>query len=108
MKILSPLAVNHEIVIIPRKYFQGIVFLRLKNEENNEILEYEILQLTVDGYMYLNFSESFINKSNYQITVYELDTNEEKEQIIYRGKLFITDQSNKTQQYKITKDIFTF
>jgi hypothetical protein len=33
---------------------------------------------------------------------------EEQGEIIYRGKLFITDQSNDTQEYKITKDIFTF
>jgi hypothetical protein len=104
MKILSPLAVNHEIVIIPRKYFNGSVLLILKNEENNEILEYTIPQLTVDGYMYISFTESFINNSNYQITVFQESTNE----IIYRGKLFVTDQSNETQEYKITKDIFTF
>jgi hypothetical protein len=104
MKILSPLAVNHEIVIIPRKYVNGSVLLILKNEENNEILEYIPIKLTVDGYMYISFTESFINNSNYQITVFEESTNE----IIYRGKLFITDQSNETQEYKITKDIFTF
>lgn len=104
MKILSPLAVNHEIVIIPRKYVDGSILLRLKNEENNEVLEYSPIKLTVDGYMYIAFSESFINNSNYQITVFEEFTNE----IIYRGKLFVTDQSNDTQEYKITKDIFTF
>jgi hypothetical protein len=104
MKILSPLAVNHEIVIIPRKYIDGSVLLILKNEENNEILEYTIPQLTVDGYIYIAFSQSFINNSNYQITVLD----EEQGEIIYRGKLFITDQSNETQEYKITKDIFTF
>jgi hypothetical protein len=104
MKILSPLAVDHEIVIIPRKYIDGSILLRLNNEENDEILEYKIPQLTVNGYMYFNFTESFINNSNYQITIFETDTNE----IIYRGKLFVTDQSNDTQEYKITKDIFTF
>jgi hypothetical protein len=104
MKILSPLAVDHEIVIIPRKYFNGSILLRLNNEENNEVLQYTTNQLTVDGYMYISFTESFINNSNYQITVFEESTNE----IIYRGKLFITDQSNETQEYKITKDIFTF
>jgi len=104
MKILSPLAVNHEIVIIPRKYFNGSILLRLNNEENKEVLIYNLDQLTVNGYMYIGFNQSFMNNSNYQITILEFDTNE----IIYRGKLFITDQSNETQEYKITKDIFTF
>jgi hypothetical protein len=104
MKILSPLAVDHEIVIIPRKYILGRARLFLKNEENDEVLFYIIDQLTIDGYMYLNFSESFLNNSSYQITIFE----KEFDNIIYRGKLFITDQSNETQEYKITKDIFTF
>jgi hypothetical protein len=106
MKILSPLAVDHEIVIIPRKYYSGSTLLRLKNEENNEILEHVIPGLTVDGYMYIAFSQSFINNSSYQITV--LDKEQTQGEIMYRGKLFITDQSNETQEYKITKDIFTF
>jgi hypothetical protein len=104
MKILSPLAVNHEIVIIPRKYISESVDLVLKNEENNEVLIYTTNPLIIDGYMYLNFNEAFVNNSNYQITVFNKGTT----QIIYRGKLFITDQSNETQEYKITKDIFTF
>jgi uncharacterized protein YqkB len=104
MKILSPLAVNHEIVIIPRKYISSDVVLILKNEENDEILTHNMNPLTIEGYMYIPFTQSFLNNSNYQIKIFELRSNE----IIYRGKLFITDQSNETQEYKITKDIFTF
>jgi hypothetical protein len=104
MKILSPLLIGQKIIIIPRKYINGAVKISLKNEENNEVLENAQNQLTINGYMYIPINESFINNSNYQITVFEEFTNE----IIYRGKLFVTDQSNETQEYKITKDIFTF
>jgi hypothetical protein len=100
MKVLNPLNTEHEIILIPRVYPVGNITLNLYNEESDEILTYEIMPLITDGLMYLSFTETFINKSNYRIVILD-DTD-----IIYRGKLFITDQTD-LENYKITKDIFT-
>lgn len=99
MKVLNILDTEHEIILIPRIYPLGNITLNLYNEESDEILTYEITPVITDGFMYLSFTEAFINKSNYRIAI--LDNTD----VIYRGKLFITDQTD-LENYKITKDIF--
>ena len=101
MKILNPIDVTHEVILIPRFYPVGDVTLELYNEETSEIDNIVITPLITDGYLYLTFDFAFINKSNYRITIFD-----ELEELCYRGKLFITDQTD-LENYKITKDIFT-
>ena len=102
MKVLNPFNVVHEIVIVPRYYTNSNVNLVLKDELTSEVLNYTVTPITIDGYMYLNFEESFINNTNYQLTI------NEGLEVVYRGKIFVTDQANDTQNYKITKDTFQF
>lgn len=101
MKVLSPLNTEHEIVLIPRYYSYGSISLELLNEYSDELFTYELTPVISGGYLYLNFTQAFDNNSNFRIKVIFED------EIIYRGKLFVTDQSDDLQDYKITKDIFT-
>jgi len=100
MKILNPIDTEHEIVFIPRFYFDGDVVLSLYNEESSVTTTYDLTPITIDGYVYINFEEAFINNSNFQIKITSDD------EIVYRGKLFITDQTD-LENYQITKDVFT-
>lgn len=102
MKVLNPENTNHEIVFIPRYYPGGDVVLSLINETTKEESEYTVTPLITDGLMYLNFEETFHNNSRFHITV------KESENIVFRGILFVTDQSEDTQNYKISKGIFTY
>jgi hypothetical protein len=100
MKVLSPENTEHEIVFIPRFYFDGEVVMSLYNEETSVTTTYEVTPTTTDGYVYLEFEEDFINNSNFQIKITFDD------EVVFRDKLFITDQTD-LQQYEITKDVFT-
>lgn len=100
MKVLNSADTNHEIVFIPRYYFTGDIAMELYNEETSETLTFNLTPITIDGYVYINFTQSFDNNSNFQIKILS------SEQIVYRGKLLVTDQTD-LQEYKITKDIFT-
>ena len=100
MKVISSLDTNHEIIIIPRFYFEGDITMELFNEETKETLSFDLTTVTDEGYVYINFSQTFDNNSNFQIKILS------ETEIAYRGKLFVTDQTY-LQAYKITKDIFT-
>jgi hypothetical protein len=102
MNLLSPTTVNHTLKIIPRFYTQEDVIMNLWNEEKKTDTDYIIEPVLLDGYMYLSFEQGFINNTNFQVKV---TINND---VLYRGKLFITDQLNTTQTYKITKDVFTY
>lgn len=100
MKVLNSVNTNHEIIIIPRFYFEGEITMELYNEETKETLTFEIMPVTDNGYLYISFTQEFDNNSSFQIKIIV------EEGIAYRGKLFVTDQTN-IQEYKITKDVFT-
>lgn len=100
MKVLNSANTSHEIVFIPRYYFDGDITMELYNEETSETLTFTLTPITIDGYVYINFDQEFDNNSNFQIKMLSDDV------IVYRGKLFVTDQTD-LQEYKITKDIFT-
>lgn len=100
MKVLNSADTDHEIIFIPRYYFEGNVTMILYNEETGQNYETILEPITVDGYVYINFSKTFLNNSSYQIKILS------GEEIVYRGKVFVTDQTD-LQDYKITKDIFT-
>jgi len=101
MKILSPLDITHEIVLIHRFTTDGDITMVLYNKETSEEDTLSITPLITDGYMYLTFDFTFINNTDYRFTLYDAE-----ETIFYRGLLFITDQTD-LENYKVTKDIFT-
>jgi len=100
MKVLSPENTEHEIVFIPRFYFEGAVVMSLYNEETSVTTTYNVTPNTADGYVYLEFEEDFINNTNFQIKI-TID-----DEVVFRDKLFITDQTD-LENYQITKDVFT-
>lgn len=100
MKVLNSSDTNHEIIFIPRYYFDGDITMELYNEETSETLSFVLTPITIDGYVYINFTQAFDNNSNFQIKMLS------GTEIVYRGKLFVTNQTD-LQEYKITKDIFT-
>ena len=100
MNILSPTDTNHQLKIIPRYYPVGSITLELKNEASGMPTTIEVTPVVLDGYMYLDFQMVLTDNSSYQI---KITANNE---VVYRGKLFVTNQSDNTQAYKISKDIF--
>lgn len=102
MKILNPIDTEHEIVLIPRFYVSGDVVLELTDETTKEIIMHTLTPITIDGFMYINFTETFINNQKFQIKITE------NNEIVFRGILFVTDQSSDTQNYKISKGVFTY
>lgn len=100
MIVLNPDQTSHEIVIIPRFYFQGEVVMELYNEDKSTTLTFELTPTTIYGYVYLMFDQEFENNTNYQIKITLGNS------IVYRGKLFVTNQTDDLQDYKITKDVF--
>jgi len=101
MKVLDSAATIHTLTIIPRRYVSDMVNLELFNEEDKTTTTYPVLSETSNGFMYLEFSETFLDNSNFQFKV--IKNNE----IIYRGKIFVTNQFTDLQNFKITNDYFS-
>lgn len=93
MKVLNPNDTNHILKFVPRFSPDENLVFELKNEATkvSEILTF--LYIFDNGILTIDFDYNFINKSNFQIKL--IQDNE----VIYRGKLFITDQTN-LQEYE--------
>jgi hypothetical protein len=102
MKIINPIDTEHELILIPRYYVSGDVSLELTNEFTKEVNTYALTPITIDGYMYLNFTDTFDNNSKFQIKVTD------NQNVLFRGILFVIDQSEDTQNYKTSKGVFTY
>ena len=102
MNVINPLNTEHTLKIVPRYYTEASCLMELFNEDNKTTETFTVVPFNLDGYMYISFTKTFTDKSNYQIKIQEVND------VVYRGKLFITSQSNNTQDYKITKDVFTY
>lgn len=100
MNILNPDNVNHELIIIPRFYPEGSVLLELKSEGFGETITHTLTAFIEDGYMYLSFEQDFNNNSRYSVKITKGGD------VVYRGKIFVTDQAADTQNYKISKGVF--
>ncbi|MEL1243526.1 hypothetical protein AAEO56_04570 [Flavobacterium sp. DGU11] len=100
MNILNPNNTTHTLKIIPRFYPLGDVVLELAGEEREPGSTITIVPTISNGYMFLQFEKAFKNTSNWQVKVTE------ENEILYRGKIFVTSQAADTQNYKTTKDIF--
>lgn len=102
MIVLNPANTAHNLKVIPRFYPSGEVSISLFNEGTKETATFTDTAYNLDGYMYVSINAELADKSNYQIKIMQ------EEEIVYRGKIFVTTQYNDTQNYKITKDIFTY
>lgn len=86
MKVLNPTQINHNITFVPRFLSIENIILSLKNEVTKENISIPISFSYNNGLCVANFTYTFIDKANYQIKFLQ------KNEIIYRGKLFITTQ----------------
>lgn len=102
MNVLNPANASHLLRIIPRFYPEGEVTLILANEGKPETITMQIDPLIQDGYLSVTFNYEFVNNSNYKVTITHSD------EIVYRGKVFVTSQASNTQQYQISNDIFIY
>ena len=88
MKVLNPNNTNHNLTLIPRFTPDVNMVFELKNETTKvkEILNF--LYIFDNAILTINFNYIFVNKSNFQIKITQ------NNDVIFRGKLFITDQAN--------------
>lgn len=102
MNVFSPDDTTHTLKIIPRFYPVGSVTVSIKDEADKEVFTTSGMPTITDGYLYFDITKTFENKSNHQIQITGQD------EVVYRGKIFVTDQADDTQAYKISKDVFTY
>lgn len=100
MTVLNPNNTTHTLKIIPRFYPSGNVTLDITREDYSPGFSLLLLPIIQDGYMYLPFDHEFENASSWSVKVSESD------EVVYRGKIYVTDQSDDTQGFKLSKDIF--
>lgn len=100
MNIIDPNTTTHTLKIIPRFYPIGGVSLELVNEETKGVDTYIIAPVVSNGYMHLEFEKTFQEASGWRVKIAAGD------EIVYRGKVFVTSRVSDTQDYKTTKDIF--
>lgn len=102
MDIFNPENTTHTLKIIPRFYPDGQITVNLKDEKTKEVTSFTLTPTVTDGYMYIDIEHEFSDNTNFQIEIKSV------EDVVYRGKLFVTNQAGDTQAYKISKDIFTY
>ena len=100
MKVLNPANTTHQIQVIPRTYNSSVLTLEFKNESTKELSSVTFTPTITNGYMYINFTKTFVNNDSYQFSVRLLN------EVIYRGKIFVTNQFDATQNYKLTQNLF--
>lgn len=88
MKVLKSTDTNHTLRVIPRFNPTISLTLELKNEATKATEILNLLYIFENGILTINFDYNFVNKSSFQFKI--IQDNE----IIYRGKLFITNQTN--------------
>ncbi len=88
MKILKSNDTNHYLKVIPRFNPTLSLTLELKNEATKATEILNLFYIFENGILNINFNYNFVNKSSFQFKI--IQDNE----IIYRGKLFITNQTN--------------
>lgn len=88
MKILNSTNINHTLKFVPRFLPNENLRFTLKNETTKEIAKIPFIFVFENGLCTVNFDFNFIEKSNFQIKFTQ------ENEVIYRGKLFITNQTN--------------
>lgn len=100
MTVLNPSDTDHTLKIVPRYYPQGNVTLVLYDEATQKSESVVVAPDELNGYLYVSFTKTFLDNSNYQVCI------EQATDVVYRGKIFVTNQAGDTQGYQISKDIF--
>lgn len=97
MNVLLPTTDLQELVFIPRFNAQ-IVTLELVNEFNDSSVTQELIADYQGGYMTVEIGHNFEEGQSFAYEVTDLTG-----ELMYRGKLFITDQSD-LQNYQANTD----
>jgi hypothetical protein len=100
MNILDPNHTTHNLKIIPRFYPEGDVEMELTNTETKSVAVFTMVPEITGGYIHLSF-EGILNEGSF----FRVKLTAEDE-IIYRGRIFVTGQAADTQNYRTTKDLF--
>lgn len=87
--------------IIPRFYYDGEATIYVKKGEREVVGELTVY--CIDGYMYGSFT-SIVYQEGDSLTI-RIETKELTPRVIYRGKIFVTDQVD-LQNYKTTDDTY--
>lgn len=100
MKVIDFSNTTHTLVLIPRYYPTGLLTLELTEEvtQTSETISnsYNIL----DGNLSIVFDYDFVGTDKFQMTIKEAN------EVVYRGKLIVTDQE--PQDYKQTNTLYTY
>jgi hypothetical protein len=100
MKVIDFSNTTHTLVLIPRYYPTGAITLELTEEATQTLEVVANTYSTTDGNLSIVFDYDFTGKDKFAMTLKE--TNE----IVYRGKLVVTDQE--PQDYKQTNTLYTY
>jgi len=104
MKILNFVTFNQTIKFIPRFYPESInLDFEFYNESTRETTTESSEYDTINGYItyaFSRFDRSYNNNDTIQFKVLE------GEDVVYRGKLFVTTQE--TQEYKLTQGLYSY
>lgn len=87
MKVVLPIDTEQSINFIPRVYPTGAISFYLKNEATKTETLVSNSYVISDGVITLTFTFDFSERDKYQIRILE------GTDIIYRGKLFATEQT---------------
>jgi len=99
MKVLNPNNATHSISLVPRYYPDDVVVFTIYNEATKVNTVIPNTYVIDNGLFTINFDYTFTNKDKFQFKIEDTD-------IIFRGKLLITDQQ--TQEYRLTNDIYYY
>lgn len=100
MKVVLPADSEHTIIFIPRVYPTGALSFFLLNESDKVETLVPQTYVTTDGLIFLTFTFTFAERDKYQIRILE------GTEVIYRGKLFATDQE--PQEFRITTNFIEY
>ena len=100
MKVIDYTNTTHTLVLIPRYYPTGDIILELTEDATQTLEIVANTYSTTDGNLSVVFDYDFTDKDKYTITLKELT------EIVYRGKLIVTDQE--PQDYKQTNTLYTY
>ena len=96
--VVNPNDTTHEIRVIPREYFTGILVVTIVDEWTELSATPDNTYIIDKGYLYVTFDHTFKERDNYRLTM----TNDGN--IIYRGNIFATSQD--TQNFKLSEGVY--
>lgn len=100
MKVVNPTDITHDITLIPRYESFGLLTLELYNEVTRDRTIVENTHQLVDGNLTITYDFVFQDKDRFQIKVTE------GEEVVYRGKLFATEQI--PQDFKLREGLYFY